>query len=196
MSYAITTTPGFVISSQPYGDAGKILNIFTRDLGLVAASAQGIRLEKSKLRYATPDYSFGTFSFVRGKEFWRLTDAKSLTEAGKIVSPDARMLVACMAFLLKRLLQGESPHVELFGSILSLYEFLAKNGELDATQMETLESLVVTRILERLGYIGRVPDLRDYIGSDELDADMLNILKDKRKELNMHINKALRESHL
>src|SRR3989338_4347951 len=72
----IHTTPGFIIASRPYGETGKILSIFTRDIGLVGAVAQGIRLEKSKLRYHTQDYSFGTFSFVRGRELWRLTDAR------------------------------------------------------------------------------------------------------------------------
>ena len=52
-----------------------MISIFTRDLGLVFASAQGIRFEKSKLRPFTRDYSFGQFSFVKGKEYWRLTGA-------------------------------------------------------------------------------------------------------------------------
>src|SRR5690349_11857408 len=87
--YAIHTTPGFIIGSRPYGEAGKMLSIFTRDLGLVLAAAQGIRLEKSKLRYSAQDYSFGTFSLVRGKEFWRLTNSAP-TSAGESSLPTAR----------------------------------------------------------------------------------------------------------
>ncbi|MEK9177832.1 MAG: recombination protein O N-terminal domain-containing protein, partial [Patescibacteria group bacterium] len=74
--YSITTTPGFIIDSRPYGEAGRLMSIFTRELGLVRATAQGIRLEKSKLRYSSQLYSFGIFSFVCGKEFWRLTNAR------------------------------------------------------------------------------------------------------------------------
>ena len=74
--HPIHTTPGFIIGSRPSGEAGKMISIFTRDLGLVFASAQGIRFEKSKLRPFTQDYSFGQFSFVRGKEYWRLTSAQ------------------------------------------------------------------------------------------------------------------------
>ena len=73
--HAIHTTPGFIIGSRPYGEAGKMLSIFTRDFGLVTATAQGIRLERSKLRYHAQDLSFGSFSLVRGREFWRLTSA-------------------------------------------------------------------------------------------------------------------------
>src|SRR4051812_13786640 len=107
--HAIHTTPGFVIDSRPYGEAGKILSIFTQDLGLVSAIAQGIRLEKSKLRYYVQNYSFARYSLVRGKEFWRLTSAAESEEGTWNAE-----LVAKIAALLKRLLQGEEPHPELF----------------------------------------------------------------------------------
>jgi len=81
--YSIQTTPGFIIDSRTYGEAGKMLFIFTRDLGLVMAVAQGIRFERSKLRPFTQDYSFGEFSFVRGKEMWRLTSAQEFNESGE-----------------------------------------------------------------------------------------------------------------
>src|SRR5690349_10081885 len=74
--YSIITTEGFIIDSRPSGEAGKLLYIFTKDHGLVMATAQGIRLEKSKLRYFIQDYSFGVYSFVKGKEYWRLTNAQ------------------------------------------------------------------------------------------------------------------------
>ena len=92
MSYTIITTPGFIIGSRPRGEAGKLLSIFTRDLGLVLASAQGIRLEKSKLRYAARDYSFGEYSFVKGKEFWRLTDARDFVNTSTVEVFDSESL--------------------------------------------------------------------------------------------------------
>ena len=49
--HPIHTTPGFIIASRPYGETGKILSIFTRDIGLVGAVAQGIPFEKTKIRY-------------------------------------------------------------------------------------------------------------------------------------------------
>jgi len=82
--HQIHTTAGFIIFSRPYGEADKLISIFTRDFGLVTATARGIRLEKSKLRYHAQDYSLGVFSLVRGKEFWRLTSA-----AGGVISTNA-----------------------------------------------------------------------------------------------------------
>jgi DNA repair protein RecO (recombination protein O) len=105
--HTIHTTEGFIIDSRPYGEADKLLSIFTRDFGLVMATAQGIRLEKSKLRYYCQDYSFGTFSLVRGKEFWRLTSAQG-SDAPQPAAP-AEPLFARIAQLLRRLIHGEEP---------------------------------------------------------------------------------------
>ena len=125
--YAITTTPGFVIDSRPYGDAGKIVSIFTRDLGLIMVTAQGIRLEKSKLRYFTQDFSWGVYSLVRGKEFWKLTSAAELSLQANLPQ-DYNALLARLAFLIRRLLQGEESHAELFDCLLACAEFLSRTS--------------------------------------------------------------------
>ncbi|MES2314538.1 MAG: DNA repair protein RecO [Patescibacteria group bacterium] len=200
--YAIHTTPGFIVSSRPSGEAGKLLSIFTKDLGLIRATAQGIRFEKSKLRPFIQDYSLGVFSFVRGKEFWRLTSAQEIKLQEKL-SFQSKELVARVALLLNRLLQGEDPHPELFVTLDSLFDFLAtdsdsagSNTQLDAESFKTLESLIVTRILHRLGYVASIPDLRADIESDTIESAHLMQLNPMRTIMNQHINRALRESHL
>jgi len=204
--YAIHTTPGLIVSSRPSGEAGKFLNIFTRDLGLIRATAQGIRFEKSKLRPFIQDYSVGVFSFVRGKEFWRLTNAQEYYDqhgdvlAGSVEVPlmgkNGEELIARTALLLDRLLQGEEAHPELFGTIHALCVFLHHTPTIDPETIKTLESLTVIRILHRLGYVALISGLKEYIDSDRLDVGLLLSLKDQRISMNQHINKALRESHL
>jgi DNA repair protein RecO (recombination protein O) len=188
--YAIHTTPGFIVSSRPTGEAGKLVSIFTRDLGLVQATALGIRLEKSKLRYHAQDYSFGTFSFVRGKEFWRLTSAE--TSNGE----QRNELIVRIASLLKRLLHGEESHPELFDSLNELKRFLNDEIELKDEQLKTLESLIVLRILNHLGYVGNEPKLAVCFGSNQISTELLNECLSVRSLVNQHINKALRESQV
>jgi hypothetical protein len=240
--HAIYTTPGFIIGSRPSGEAGKLISIFTRDLGLVFASAQGIRFEKSKLRPFTQDYSFGEFSFVRGKEYWRLTSAQEErdsssgkpSERAKAIQQNRAWpnenephgqqtvtasferaiplrlcgLIARVASLLERLLHGEEAHPELFDCVRKAADFIGKKSlstddpnlagltMLDAEELQTLESLIVIRILNKLGYVGDVAELNGHIHSDELTVELLDNLKAKRITMNSHINKALRESHL
>jgi len=199
--YTIHTTPGFVINSRGTGEAGKLLSIFTRDLGLIRASAQGIRFEKSKLRPFIQDYSLGVFSFVRGKEFWRLTNAQEFEGMGKDVNMDksnvGQELIARTALLLSRLLQGEEAHPELFDTLNKLFLFLNLDGvNLNEEQFRSLESLVVIRILHRLGYVATILDLKSQIESDEISKEVLLSVDRQRVLINQHINKALRESHL
>jgi DNA repair protein RecO len=209
--YSIVTTYGFVIDSRPHGEAGRILSIFTRDLGLVFVTAQGIRLEKSKLRYYTQEYSFGRYSLVRGKEFWRLTSAQDVDSRIKMyVSPVSlaettwaikyvnhrQELIARIALLLKRLLHGEEAHAELFECVYSCAGFLYEQPHFTAERLETFESVVVLRILRLLGYIGDDPLLGEKMQSSNITVKLLDDLAMKRVLINQHINKALRESHL
>lgn len=46
----IYTTKAIVIKSLPSGEANKIYFLLTHDLGFIKASAQGVRLGKSKQR--------------------------------------------------------------------------------------------------------------------------------------------------
>ncbi len=193
--YTIYTTPGFVISSRTYGEAGRLLHIFTRDLGLILVGAQGVRLEKSKLRYFSQEFSFGEYSVVRGKELWRLTDAKGLEP----YQPSMSDLDVKISVLLKRLLQGEDSHPELFEVIYRaaiLQKDAKGDAKIDVESLQTLESIIVVRILHRLGYIGSEGELDSYIQSDDISVSLLNDLKIHRTTLNKHINKALKESHL
>lgn len=210
--HPIYTTQGFIIDSRPRGEAGKLISIFTRDFGLIVASAQGIRLEKSKLRYHAQDHSFGTFSLVRGWEFWRLTSAQgsritgsSESEAhGKSDDPASDFpsfaygsgLIVRLALLLRRLLHGEEAHPELFDLVQSCRRFIEENPGLDDERSQTLESLVVIRILSELGYVGDVTDFGAHVRSVELSIGSLDSLKGKRMAMNMHINKALKASQL
>ncbi len=196
--YAIHTTQGFIISSRHTGEAGKLLAIFTKDLGLIRATAQGIRFEKSKLRPFIQDFSLGVFSFVRGKEYWRLTNAQESSDikAKGNVGDLKQELIARIALLLNRLLQGEEAHPELFVTLDSLFSFLRINQELSIEGTKTLESLIVTRILHRLGYVSILSELKAQIESNEISLEILTSLKESRVSMNQHINKALRESHL
>jgi len=199
--YTIHTTPGFIINSRGTGEAGKLLSVFTRDLGLIRASAQGIRFEKSKLRPFIQDYSLGVFSFVRGKEFWRLTNAQEIIDIkeDRFEIQDSRIetreLIARIAFLLGRLLQGEEAHPELFETLNKLFLFL-NSTDLFKEQFKSLESLIVIRILHHLGYVAIIPDLKSQIESDEITKEILMSIDKNRILVNQHINKALQESHL
>lgn len=209
--YSIITTEGFIIDSRPRGEAGKLLYIFTKEYGLVMATAQGIRLEKSKLKYFVQDHSFGLFSFVKGKEYWRLTNAQELvlgkkdekrgSVSVKKYGKNHDELLARVAMLLKKLLHGEESNESLFEVIFRLSDFDIDIVEgIDRIQTEklyqTVESLIVLRIFHRLGYIGDIADLNTLLTTNDISQEILANVEKNRVFINKHINKAIVESHL
>lgn len=137
MAYTVHTTEGFILSSAPVGEANRIYHIFTREFGVIIATAQGVRLSQSKLRPHLLDYSFSSVSLVKGKEFWRITSA-----AG--ISKSKDKIYIQILTIIKRLLQGEGEHEVLFDY---LKEELFKEN-LDETNL-------MIKILTDLGYIDK-----------------------------------------
>jgi recombinational DNA repair protein (RecF pathway) len=180
----IYTTKGFVVHSTPHGESGKFLLIFTKDFGMIGATAQGIRLDKSKLRYHIQDFDLANISIVRGKEVWRLTGAHEL-EHEKITKVHVRVLI-----LLRRLLQGEDKNEKLFEIIDELYK--TKITE----DVESVESLTVLRILNSLGYVKDNKLFTELLSTHEVTPEFIDYTKQHKSLIIKEINTALKESHL
>ena len=204
MSHRRYTTAGFIVESRPYKEAGKILSIFTRDLGMVTAVAQGIRLGTSKLRYHMQDYALIDVSFVRGKEIWRLVGAERST----LDSHEARMacssaragvdidpLLVRSLQVLRRLVQGEEKNEALFATILSLRDFLNSSKLEDRS---IIESIIMLRVLQHLGYIHTYNELSIFLQDDSFAPPIIDAMHTTAiKSLAIkEINRALQESHL
>jgi len=196
MSHHIYTTPGFVIGSRPQGEANKYLYIFTRDLGMVGASAQGVRLEKSKLRYHVQDFSYSIFSLVRGKEVWRMTSAADSAGLLSAITSNERYfeIYVKILSLLKRLLHGEEKHEALFDVCISGFTFLS-DSEADEPFLRNFECLIVLRTLHLLGYIGKVKELEGFL-SIEWSKEIVGNAGSHKKRIVEEINRALQESQL
>jgi len=192
----IHTTDGLVIHSKAHGEASKIVYIFTRDLGLVMAIAQGIRLEKSKLRYNICDYQISRFSLVHGKEFWRIVGVAGIEGDKKSVNESYHSIFIPISLMIRRLIQGEEKHLEIYECLESCANFINKLSFLESTIFSTIESLLLIRILFRLGYVGDKHGFGEFLNNSTFSIDIINHLIPKRVEMNKIINNALRESHL
>ncbi len=140
VSYHIYTTKGVALAERPVREADRIYAIMTRDLGLVKASALGVRRESSKLRGHIEPFSLVSVSLVRGREHWRVTSAEfigSISCAPTVLRPLA---------LLEKLVQGEAPHPELFDALEKAVLSPGPYGEI-------FETHLVSEILFHLGYL-------------------------------------------
>lgn len=175
-------TEGIILGSRNYGEDGKYFYIFTKELGLVTASASGVRKISSRLRFILQDYAYLKVDLVRGKDFWRVTSA-SRTD---FLSEFPKNLPAVKVFtnitrLLKRLLPGEDPNTGLFKDVVA---GMAELGRVQKKEeIQSIEIGVVLKILQHLGYVG---------------AQQVNDLLTQRRrgEILAFINKTLNETHL
>ncbi len=135
MAYHIYTTRALVLSYTPIREADRLYVLLTEDLGLIRASAMSVRKEVSKLRGSLEPVSLSTVSLVKGKDFWRITSAETIKRIN--TSPE----LARPLSLLEKLVQGETPHPELFKAVL---EGIERGEE---------ETRLVATILFHLGYL-------------------------------------------
>jgi DNA repair protein RecO len=187
-------TEGIILGSSNTGEAGKYYSIFTRDLGMVYATAQGVRKMSSKLRFVLQDFAYLKIDLVAGKNIFRVTSASKTNVLENITKkPQNFEVFANIARLLKRLLAGIEPNEALFADVL--------NGLCVLETVETkedlrnIEAIIVLRILNNLGYIGENKILENLTKSP-FEGNLIFEISKSRREVLDQINKALKETHL
>ena len=182
------------MGSKNSGEAGKYYYIFTRDLGMIYASASGVRKMSSKLRYVLQDFAYLKIDLVAGKDFWRVTNASKTNILEEITKQRAHLEVFTnIARLLKRLLAGVEPNEALFIDLLDGLSVLEKAQTLE--DLRNIEAVIVLRIVNNLGYIGTHETLENFIKSPLEESILFEASKNRRIILS-EINKALKETHL
>ena len=154
--HKIHHTEAFILGSRHKGEDSKMLALYTRELGLVHAHAQGVRKLSSKLRFVLQDFSRVNIDLVRGKEIWRVTTAVPVhADSFSYRSVHAEKIIARVSALLMRLVAGEDPNEEVFRAFMRIHEFLDMDVKSNLDDYRAIELLSVSRILIALGYLSR-----------------------------------------
>lgn len=186
-------TEALILGSKNYREADKYYYIFTRDLGMIMTSAQGVRKISSKLRFVLQDYAYVKIDLVRGKDFWRITNASKTNKLDNLLkNKEIFKIFINISRLLKRLLAGEEANEILFNIFLKGLLILEKTKE--KKEFGNIEALIVLRILNNLGYIGQNDALAPLISSP-FEEIILEVSQHRIKILR-EINKALKETQL
>ncbi|OGI64578.1 DNA repair protein RecO [Candidatus Nomurabacteria bacterium RIFCSPLOWO2_02_FULL_40_10] len=187
-------TEGIILSSSNRGEAGKLFSIFTRDLGMIYATAQGVRKMSSKLRFVLQDFAYLKIDLVAGKNIFRVTNASKTNMLEQITkTPETFRVFSNIALLLKRLLAGVEPNEALFTDLLDGLSILEKTNTKE--NLRNIEAIIVLRILNNLGYIGENEILQNLIKSPFEENIVFEASKSRTMMLRQ-INKALKETHL
>lgn len=138
---------GIVISETNYGENSKIINIFTKEYGIIGVMAKGVKSLKSKLRnYATP-YVYGYFHVYYKENKLSILIECEIIDTLKNLKADLTLL-SYMNYLVELSTQiyKQSHQIEIYNLLISV--LLKMNLNLDP--------LVLTNIIELklLDYLG------------------------------------------
>jgi len=187
-------TEGLILGSKNFGEAEKYYYIFTRELGMVYASASGVRKMSSKLRFVLQDFAYVHVDLVQGHEFWRITSASKTDELGAFArNGEAVEIYAQIAYLLRRLLAGVEAHSALFDDVLQGLRLLEKFSTRE--ELKNAEMVIVLRILHKLGYVSGGVALEAILQAP-LTEELIHGASEKRTHIVREINKALKETQL
>jgi len=194
MAYETFTTKGLVLGAIPLGENNLLISIFTERFGRIYASAQGVRLESSKLRSHLEEFSEGNFSVVRGKKSWKITGAKKDNNFFRLFrgKKNKKILSAKIFLLLKVLLHGEEANQRLYFLTQEALNFL-KDKEISDNFEDTFEALVALRFLYELGYIDSSEWISGFVDRP-LDEGLIVKAKPFNKKLINVVNSGINQA--
>lgn len=143
----ITEVEGIIVKETPYGESSKIVNIITREYGLLGVMCKGCKSMKSKLRASTMKLTYGKFNIYYKEN--KLSLLSSVDIINPLVNIKSDILKISYATYILELTtqvikQSNDPSIyeDLINSILKIND--------------NLDPLIITNILEvkYLDYLG------------------------------------------
>ncbi len=187
-------TDAIVLDSFPVGEANASFALLTPEIGMVYAVAQGIRLEKSKLRFTLQQYAHCSLVLVYGKTGWRITNAVPINNPSIEATMSGRIIIARVIGLIRRLVTGEEPHTELYQVCVDAMNTLSTT---DSHQTHShIETVWVLRILYYLGYIDNNAIISPALAVDIKDVEKNMFSTELSRDAIVQINRAIASSHL
>ena len=185
-------TEGIVLGKRGVGEANTLVFILTELQGLVRAKATSARREASKLRYGLEPLSRGRYTFVRGKSEWRLTGADEVSREYISTTTAQRKRLGQVSRLLLRLVLGAEHTPELYKTVREGFMMLAHTEQ----NADSIECVLVLRILANLGYLPELPALAPFVESDRFSPELALQAAASRKLLIKLINESLQATGL
>ena len=191
MAYQKYITEAFVCGTRASNTSDNTFLLFTRDAGMLYARARSVREEKSKQRYALQDFSHIRVTLVRGKGGWRITGVESISNFySNTKTRDGRAFLRNIVLLLRRLLQGETVHEDIFDDVIAF------SSHSCIAPSEKLENVLSLRILHTLGYVAPLEAYKELLDSKRPYKTIDTLSPETEKICEETIEYALTQSQL
>lgn len=195
--HRIYTTDGYILGGKNIGEANRYFYILTRDLGLIIASAQSVRSHNSKLKSNLQDFSYSSISLVHGKNGWKVTNASVYHSIFSDIQHNKPALHVCANIfaVIRRLVVGEIVDARLFTIVHDGMTFLLSLPHPSAVEIRSIETILVARIIDVLGYVGDDTVIKQFL-LKEWSAVLLEDSIKHDVHLRTQINASLKVSDL
>jgi DNA repair protein RecO len=192
MAYQTYITEALVCGSRVSHTSDRSFLLFTREAGMLYATAKSVREERSKQRYALQEFSCVRATLVHGKSGWRVAGVEPLQNLySNASSREVRACIRSIIMLLRRVMQGETPHITMFDQVMSVLSSVQRENSDDVRRLLSLY------ILHELGYVSLQAPLKEPVAHlTEEGGGVVTLTEKEREECESRIEHALEESQL
>lgn len=143
------TTKGFVLRQNNYGEADRILTIFTQNLGIITAIAKGARKYKSHQGQASSIFCYSEFTLCPGKNMYVLRGASLVNSFYNIsTSLEKLSLASFFCEITSYFVPEEAPENEILNFLLNTMYILSEKER----DLFLMKSVYEIKVLSMLGY--------------------------------------------
>ena len=143
---------GIIINTKNYGDTSKILDILTKEYGVIGVIAKGCKSLKSNLRSVTDKLTYATFTiYFKKDKLSILSEASIINNFSNIKKDIEKISYASFLLDLTNQVYKQSESEELYNLLISSLTKINDN----------FNPLIITNIIELkyLEYLGVMPNL-------------------------------------
>lgn len=138
------SSEGIVLARKNYGEADRILVVFTRKFGKLSFIAKGIRRPTSRKRGHLEVFNYFKFSASKGRGLDIITEAEVIYSYQKIRKNLKKTALSYyMTEVLGKVLHENEPHEEIFLLMLQNLDKVSKESNLKQIRLEFIEKLLV-----------------------------------------------------
>lgn len=126
----LTTAKGIILKQTDYGEANRMLTIFTDEYGIIKAAAHGAKRTKSRQSASSQFLTYAEFTFyINSGEVWNVNSAQTIDNFFPIHEDIEKLSAAAyFADLTYACLDLQNPDIELLRLLLNtLYAMAYKN---------------------------------------------------------------------
>lgn len=151
------TSEGIVLLRKKYGEADRILSLYSSKFGKISVLAKGIRRPKSRKRGHLEVFSHINFQATKSDGLGIMTEADTIHSFEKIRSDLKKVSLAYyFCEVINKITHEHDENIEIFRLLVNTLIRLETE-----TKLKSLRKFFITKLLEAMGYWPREEVLED-----------------------------------